>query len=436
MVFKTEHHYFSLHIAHILLRYYKEINRLILTFMGKEFGRDNKILHICTEDTKGAGLCAYRIHKTLLALGYDSKMLVYHKVHKNDDSVYAPYEKRRLFSRIFHRILRSLSIYYYEYDKVIRQSRDNKSLYSTPIGPIDISNNILVQEADLIHLHFVDFFFNQPLFFERTHKPIVWTLHDEGLFYGTSHYHDKILEDDKMEIKYKDVKKRMVENAHKLGIVFLSQSFARTFGESQMLKDRKCTVINNFVDTTAFTIKSRDEARAKFGIAKDIILFVFISADISDSHKGLNKLIEAIEEIGDKRMKILAIGSDRLFRPHPLVLLMGAVYNQTKLSELISASDFFVLPSDQEAFSQAPLEAMACGKPAIVFPFSGTEELINRDNGVCCKGFEVEDLVEGIHTALNRTYDSITIRNDVKDRFSPNNIINQYLNFYVEINNS
>lgn len=401
--------------------------------MDSYLDKKYKILHICTEDTKGAGLCAYRIHKALLSYGYDSKMLVYNKVHKDDNTIFAPYKYRRFLHRLFHKILRSIFLYIFEYDKVVKQSRDNKSLYSTPVGPIDISHNKLVQEADLIHLHFVDFFFNQPLFFERIQKPIVWTLHDEGLFYGTSHYHDKILEDDEMEIKYKVVKRRMVENAHHLGIVFLSQYFARTFGNSPLLKDKKCTIINNFVDTTAFTIKNRDESRAKLGLTKDIILFVFISADISDSHKGLNKLIEAIEIIGDKRMKILAIGSDSMFRPHPLVITKGLVYNQTKLSELISASDFFVLPSDQEAFSQAPIEAMACGKPAIVFPFSGTEELINRNNGVCCKGFEVEDLVDGIHTALNLTYDPITIRNDVKDRFSPKSIINQYLNFYVEI---
>jgi hypothetical protein len=40
---------------------------------------------------------------------------------------------------------------------------------------------------------------------------------------------------------------------------------------------------------------------------------------------------------------------------------------------------------------------MACGVPAIVFPVSGTEELIRPQNGVRAAGFTSEDLEVAIN---------------------------------------
>ena len=98
-----------------------------------------------------------------------------------------------------------------------------------------------------------------------------------------------------------------------------------------------------------------------------------------------------------------------------------------------SAADYFVMPSLQEAFSQSPIEAMACGKPAIVFPVSGTEELITTKNGIVCNGFSKTDLLEGIRIALNKEYDSGEIRRDVSERFAAQTIVKEYTDFYRQI---
>lgn len=44
------------------------------------------ILHISTTDYDGAGSCCYKIHKSLLELGVNSKILVLRK-KTNDDNV-------------------------------------------------------------------------------------------------------------------------------------------------------------------------------------------------------------------------------------------------------------------------------------------------------------------------------------------------------------
>ena len=78
---------------------------------------------------------------------------------------------------------------------------------------------------------------------------------------------------------------------------------------------------------------------------------------------------------------------------------------------------------------------MACGTPAIVFPVSGTEELINDVNGVRCDSFTASDLEKGIRRAMETKFDRNAIRNDVIERYSPDKITKQYLNFYSEMIN-
>ena len=391
-----------------------------------------KVLHICITDSGGAGSCAYRIHKSMIANGIDSKMLVLNKT-RTDASIVAPYKVRGFFYRAFHKLLRLCSLYVFEYDKLIKQSAQNSSLYTSPAGYIDISNNPLLKWADIIHVHWVDMFIDQPTLFNKVKKPIVWTLHDEGLFHGTSHYHDSVLNNDPLELKYRKVKFRMVQNANNLGVVLLSKYFMDSFGDLPILKNVKLTVINNSVDYNIFKPVDKIFARNNNNIPADAVVLVFIATSITNHYKGLNILIDSIKQLKSEKMIILAIGEDKDFIATPLVINKGKVNDPHKLSELISAADYFVMPSLQEAFSQAPLEAMACGKPAIVFPFSGTEELITETNGIRCNGFTAKDLASAINEAMHRKYDEKQIREFVINKFSPETITRQYVEFYREL---
>jgi glycosyltransferase involved in cell wall biosynthesis len=88
------------------------------------------------------------------------------------------------------------------------------------------------------------------------------------------------------------------------------------------------------------------------------------------------------------------------------------------------------MPSMKEAFAQTPIESMACGVPAIVFPVSGTDELITPINGIRTKGFTSKDLEEAIRQAMATHYDGDIIRQDMINRFSPEIIANKYIEFY------
>lgn len=392
-----------------------------------------KVLHLSSTDAGGAGLCAYRIHKSMLEYGLDSKMLVLEKVHNKDSTIVKVFTFRSFVFRVFHKFLRLLKIYICEYDYLIKLSEDRNAFYSRPTSPFDISNHSLIKEADIIHLHWVDNFIDLPAFFRQVNKPIIWTLHDEGLFYGTAHYSSELIPDDKLEIKYSMIKKEMILNRNQCGIVFLSNYFKKKFLGHQVINGCKVKVINNSVDGSKFIPIEKTMARNLFNLPLNKKIFIFVAAKINDPRKGLSDLIEVLERFKDPNMMILAVGNNTSFTPHPLVYATGVIRDSEILSQLFSASDYYVMPSKQEAFAQTPLEAMACGLPVVAFPVSGTEELIDDNNGVICKDFSIDSLEHSIYKILHNDYSSSYIRDSVLNRFSPSMICDHYLNFYSEL---
>lgn len=392
-----------------------------------------KVLHICTKDSDGAGLCAYRINKSLQNAGIESNMLVLECSHTDDKSVYAPYRFNFLFFRLLHKILRFLHIYHYNTDKLLRLSNMYGKVFTTPEGFVNIVNNKLVKEADIIHLHWVNNFVNLPVFFNSIKKPVVWTLHDENLFLGMAHYSSDVIPNNDIENTFRVIKANMIGPSKKCGIVFLSRFFMRKFGENEVIKNCKKTIINNSVDCSLFHMKDKAKAKEILGLDKSYIYLSFLSSNITDPRKGLDRLMEAAKSIKDKHIRIIAIGNNDGYINNDLVLDVGTIKDPAKLSLYLSASDYFVMASLQEAFSQAPIEAMACGTPAIVTPVSGTEELITEDNGVICEGFTSSNLADGIIKAMSKNYNGENIRKDVEDRFSPSKIAIEYIKFYKEL---
>lgn len=391
------------------------------------------ILHICTEDSGGAGLCCLRIHDSLLQLGENSKVLVLTK-RSSDKNVFAFGHKRYMAWKAINKIIRGLKLEITDFNQAYNLSAKTGCCYTVPLSIIDVSRNKLVEQADIIHLHWIDNFIDYPSFFRKVNKPIIWTLHDESLFYGTAHYSNDAIKNSSLEKKYYDIKYRAINDIKNLGIVFLSEMMFNKFSSHEMVRNRAKTIINNSVDFKLFHPINKVEAREIFGINQKSLVFTFVAVNLLDPRKGLNILSEAIQELNIPNAIILAVGNvTKGLKLPPYVYPVGPISDSERMSAAYSCADYFVMPSKQEAFAQTPLEAMSCGVPAIVCPVSGSKELINKNNGIITNGFDVQDVKNGIINATRINYNNEDIRNDIISRFSPRIIAEKYIDFYHKI---
>lgn len=392
-----------------------------------------KIVHVSLADSNGAGLCAYRICLAQRALGEDSEMIVLRRHHH--DAFVHQVGKKRYFLRSALRKLRKLVGQTDDLNVCRQLGAKYHTVYTLPVSPVDMSGMRLLREADVIHIHWVGGYLDYPSFFRTfADKPVVFTLHDENALYGIAHIESQRLSDNPLERKSYEIKRAAMRRVRRLGIVFLAQMSYRLYADSPMIEGAQKTVICNSVDTGAFCPKDRAEARRRLGISTDVRLFALSACNLDEPRKGLPLLSEALWHI-DPSYRILAIGHNRSHAlcPHDNVVYAGHCDGAEAMSWLLSAADYYCLPSMKENFAQVPLEAMACGLPVIAFPCSGTEELLCPDNGVRCDGYTVESLESGLRKALATAYDPQHIRADVARRFSPRTMAEAYMAFYRRV---
>lgn len=147
-------------------------------------------------------------------------------------------------------------------------------------------------------------------------------------------------------------------------------------------------VIHSGVNTSEFhpekKVHLRQPIRSRYGFREDDLVLVFVANEFR--RKGLQPLLQAIQSLENRSLKLLVVGKDN---PKPFkqmamslgiggqVMFLGA---SGEVSSLYAASDIFVLPTTYEAFGLVITEAMASGLPVVASADAGASELIS--NGV------------------------------------------------------
>lgn len=410
-----------------------------------------KILHISTFDSGGAGLCCIRLHSGLLENGYQSKVLVmrkvfdYPEVYEFERNVIKLPKLVRWPIKFLKLVLQKLrfptSQFQYLQFKLDKLRALSSPTYSLPLSDYDLSDHSLVREADLIHLHWTAGFLDWPSFFSKNFKPVIWTIHDENLYYGGFHYSKEhninISVYQKLEEKLIEIKQKSIQQCKNLTIVSLSKMMFELSLSERIVKDRAHYIIHNSVNHNVFKPFSREFSRKVFNLPENKILLIFISYYLNDKNKGFKELILAMNELSLSEVGLITVGIGKVDIATPVeIYYLGAINDQRLLSLAYSAANICIMPSFQEGFAQTPLEAMACGLPVVTFPCSGTEELINLENGIRGTDFSVASLKDSIIRALNIQYNSEWIRQEVIRRFGIKTIISKYAEVYSKaINN-
>lgn len=400
-----------------------------------------KVLHISTHQTGGAALAAFRLHRSLIDNGVDSRMLTLDGDCDDNFVVrYKPvfaFQKSKIFKSILYRLGIGIGRYWRMHD-VARKGHECQ--YTYPVSLYRVENHPLVKWANVIHLHFCDDFINYPTFFKKVKKPIVWTLHDIGIGYGGFHYkidYDALLPYYKeLETAFLKIKSDSISKAQNLSIVSLSQEMYDFTKKIDYLRDKPNHIVFNSVDSTKFQMFDRKQCRSELGLPQDKKILLFVSEYVEVQSKGLSLLKEAILPMHQENILLCIVGNHSADLPSKDIVAtryFGKITDLVLLSKLYSAADFLVVPSSQEVCCQTPMEAMSCGTPVVVFPSGAMKDYVCPEQGIVCKDCLLQALKDGLNKALHNHYDRSAIREYVGKNFSPDIIANMHVELYESI---
>ena len=110
---------------------------------------------------------------------------------------------------------------------------------------------------------------------------------------------------------------------------------------------------------------------------------------------------------------------------------------QEAVEELLAISDIFVMPSENESFGLAALEAMACQVPVISSNVGGIPEVnIHGVTGYISEVGDIESMAKNALSILKSEEELTKFREAAlkqAKQFSINNILPQYEDYYKKI---
>jgi glycosyltransferase involved in cell wall biosynthesis len=411
-----------------------------------------KVLIVNTLDIDGgAARAAYRLHKSLLALGVESQMLVQNK-SSDDFTVLTETQKLKKYFNKLRPVLDSLPVRLYK--------NRTKTLFSpSSLGFSSVVDKINEINPDIVHLHWICGGMMSIEDIARIKQPIVWSLHDNWAFTGGCHIMWECEKykyacgacprlgsnkDNDLSQKVFIRKQKTFSKIQDLTIVGLSSWLNECSKSSVLLKDKKHINLPNPINTKIYKPFDKEKSRELWSLPKNKKLVLFgANSATSDINKGFKELSEALSKLICKDIEFVVFGSSKPqnapnfgFKTHYL----GHLHDDVSLVTLYSAVDVMIVPSLQENLSNAIMESLACGTPVVGFDIGGNADMIeHQQTGYLVKPFDTDDLANGIEWVLHVSdYDELCnkAREKVVREFDSIVVAKKYIELYESILNA
>lgn len=366
-----------------------------------------RVLQINSSDVVGGRFNGFDIRDRLRDEGIESKHLVWTKLSSDPTSkAFLDWPGSRILNRAVGRAERQLSIH----------SRLQIQSFAVPLERE-------FREADVVHYHIVHdgFFSLDALPFLTRLKPSVWTWHDPWMMTGHCIYPltcERWLKGcgscpfldlpfpmkvDKTQQQF-DWKRRLVRKCD-AEIVVASQYMRDLASRSPIAEGKRIHVIPFGIDLDRFNLDDNEGARRRIGVLPGRIV-IGCRAFSNSPFKGFEHFREALRMLGKLGVPLAILTThdkgqlDEFIGTHQVIDL-GWVNDERLMVDAFMATDLFVMPSTAEAFGMMAIEAMACGKPIIVFDGTSLPEVTDAPRiGVVVPAGDTSSLTEAMRRLI------------------------------------
>lgn len=228
------------------------------------------------------------------------------------------------------------------------------------------------------------------------------------------------------------------------GVTAVSDSLRRDTYQALPI-NRDIRVIPNFLECEAHARRDLPELRARL-CPPDRYDRLILHLSNFRPVKRVDSVVEIFQRVRKEvRAKLIFVGEGpelgramRMVHERRLACDVEALGEQDQVVPLLSVADLFLLPSAQESFGLAALEAMACEVPVVASKVGGLPEVV--EDGV--SGFLRDpDDIDGMakaaiallsDRALQETFAKAGLHR-VKKHFCADRVVPRYISFYEEI---
>ena len=231
-------------------------------------------------------------------------------------------------------------------------------------------------------------------------------------------------------------KKLIKKNIHFVGV----SSWLKKQIKKSIFKKNNVYFVNNPIDFNFWKPKEKLKCRKILNLDKDKFYIGVGNLEIGQfKRKGLDDFIKAINLLKtNKNIEIIEFGNEKKLKiKKKNIRSFGVINDDLKLRQIYNSLDVFVLPSKIEAFGQVASEAILCGTPVVGFANTGLDDIIiDKSNGLLAKNFSYKNLSKSIDYFIKRkSYQKISVRNTIVNKFSYKNISAEYINIYKKVIN-
>lgn len=289
------------------------------------------------------------------------------------------------------------------------------------------------ENLDILHVHYaiphaaVAYMAKKILLTEGRYLPVVTTLHGTDItLVGNNNSFAPVVA---FSINKSD------------GVTAVSESLKKqTYEYFNIEKDIQ--VIHNFIDISRFTKSNKDHFKKAIAPNGERIL---VHTSNFRKVKRVEDVIHIFKKVYDKiPSKLLLIGDgperhnlEALSRKIGLDHEIRFLGKQDAVEELLAVSDLFVMPSANESFGLAALEAMACEIPIISTNVGGIPEVnIHGETGFLSDVGNVNEMARNAITILENDEVLLRFRKNAlaqANRFDINKILPQYEEYYEAV---